>query len=820
MNGYGGQQAPPAAAWAEHHTPDGRAYYYNSTTQVTQWTKPEEMMTPAERALSSQPWKEYTAEGGRKYWYNTETKQSSWEMPDVFKAALGHTGAPSAPSQNQGNAQAGYDSHRDGRDGRDHRDNRDNRDQRDRRDRGDHRDHRDYRDRDRDRDLCADARQMAAPIDPKIKAFVPANDEPDYATLEEAEAAFAKLLRRSGVQPDWTWEQAIRASAKDPQFRAIKDPKDRRAAFEKYCQDVVMHDKERAEERMAKLRTDFETMLKRHPEIKHYTRWKTARPIIEGETIFRSTSNENERRHLFEEYIQGLRRAHKEQQSNLRKSAMDGLVDLLPKLNLEPFSDWTKAQKALSSTSNFQDDEKYKSLTQFDILTAFQNHMKALERAFNDAKQEEKNMTLRQERKAREAFKPLLAELRREGKIKAGTTWSQIFPLIEKDERYIAMAGNAGSTAQELFWDVMEEEERNLRGPRNHVFDVLEDKRVEITPTSELEEFMSIMKDDRRTANIDPDILKLLFDRLREKRTSKRDEDRQPDRHQRRTMDDLRAYLKRMDPLVTLSDTFDKVRPRILKSAEFQSLPDDALHSVFDRHMRRLREKEEDLERGVRRSSERDVSRRDGDRAPRSERPHRSGGAGGRRRSRSPAELDPYEADRRKAIAERERNHRKSTMAENLLASERGGGRLSPPPPSRRDRDARDPRDARDYDRPSRSRRGDDDRDYDRRDREEDRYRRRGADRGSYDELPYGDERPAGARRRRQDEEDDYSRRDSRDSKRARRDRSRERTPARDERPRGKTPPRAAAAAVAAADAGKDKDAEMLSGSEEGEIEE
>lgn len=233
-------------------------------------------------------------------------------------------------------------------------------------------------------------------------------------------------------------------------------------------------------------------------------------------------------------------------------------------------------------------------------------------------------------------------------------------------------------------------------------------------------------------------------------------------------MDDLRDHLKRMDPPVTLSDTFDKVRPRILKVAEFQSLPDDALHNVFDRHMRRLREKEEDLARGARHSSDRDVSRRDGDRA-RSERSHRSGGGGSRRRSRSP-ELDPYEADRRKAIAERERNHRKSTMAETLLASERerggtsGAGGRRPSSSPRRERD----HPPRDYDRPSRSRR-DDDRDYDRRDREEDRerYRRRaGAERGSYDELPYGDERPAsGARRRRQDEEDDYARRDSRDSK-------------------------------------------------------
>jgi pre-mRNA-processing factor 40 len=50
MNGFApppyGQ--PPPSAWQEHRTPDGRAYYYNSTTRATQWTKPEELMSPAE----------------------------------------------------------------------------------------------------------------------------------------------------------------------------------------------------------------------------------------------------------------------------------------------------------------------------------------------------------------------------------------------------------------------------------------------------------------------------------------------------------------------------------------------------------------------------------------------------------------------------------------------------------------------------------------------------------------------------------------------------------------------------------------------------
>ncbi len=115
MNGVNGHYGQPNP-WQEFKSPDGRVYYYNPTTKATQWTKPEEMMTPAEvcvfridyvpaaanrllqRALANQPWKEYTAEGGRKYWNNTETKQSSWEMPDAYRKALGYDGTPSTPA--------------------------------------------------------------------------------------------------------------------------------------------------------------------------------------------------------------------------------------------------------------------------------------------------------------------------------------------------------------------------------------------------------------------------------------------------------------------------------------------------------------------------------------------------------------------------------------------------------------------------------------------------------------------------------------------------------------------------------------------------
>lgn len=298
--------------------------------------------------------------------------------------------------------------------------------------------------------------------------------DPEYGSVEEAENAFMKLLRRMNVQPDWNWEQVMRATIKDSQYRALKDPRDRKAAFEKYAAEVRMQEKDRAKERFAKLRADFNTMLKSHPEIKHYSRWKTIRPIIEGETIFRSTNDENERRQLFEEYILELKNSHIEHEAITRKSAMDELVAILQALNMEPYTRWSEVQGILQANERIQNDDKFKTLSKSDILTAFENHIKSRERTFNDARQQQKVAKARRERHGREKFIEQLKELRSQGSIKAGSKWINIHPLIKDDPRYVAMLGQSGSTPLDLFWDMVEDEERSLRGPRNDVLDVLD----------------------------------------------------------------------------------------------------------------------------------------------------------------------------------------------------------------------------------------------------------------------------------------------------------------------------------------------------------
>lgn len=314
------------------------------------------------------------------------------------------------------------------------------------------------------------------------------------------------------------------------------------------------------------------------------------------------------------------------------------------------------------------------------------------------------------------------------------------------------------------------------------------------------------MESDRRTAKIDPDILELLFQRVQDKAIRRYEEEKHAaDRHQRRAVDALRSRIRRLEPPVRVTDTWDQVQPRLEKYEEYKAVESDELReSAFDKAIRRLKEKEEDVDKD-RELRDRDRSRRDYDRGDRDYHSSRGERRGGSRVSRSP-EPDAYEADRRKAQADRERSYRKVSG-------------LSPSRDRREDRDRDRERERDRY----RERERDRDRDYDRRpgrdhDRREDErerlYRTRGDPRGSRDELDYGgDTRSTGSGDRRRRRESDSESVASRSVKRYRRDsreRDRSKGPRRD---RGRE-----RSAIPEEDVKNEK--AIHSGSEEGEIEE
>jgi pre-mRNA-processing factor 40 len=266
-----------------------------------------------------------------------------------------------------------------------------------------------------------------------------------------------------------------------------------------------------------------------------------------------------------------------------------------------------------------------------------------------------------------------------------------------------------------------------------------------------VEEFLSVMRTDPRTANIDEQSMHSIFNYVMAKVKKREADDRRDEEHNERyAMDELRSVIKRLEPPVALSDTWEVVRPRIEKTDEYRALKSDTLReSVFDKFLRRLKDRETDR-RDRSRRDERDRERdRDRDRRDR-DREYRNGHSDSHRRhrtrTRSP-ELDAYASSRVRAAEDRAKRFRHSDSTG-----------LSPP----RRRGGRD--DDR-YERPLRSPAGDH---YgtERREREVERERnyvsRADPRESSVSLLDYGDHagRTASARRRRESDEN-ASKRDS-----------------------------------------------------------
>ena len=713
----------------------GRTYYFNTATRETTWTKPEDFdatpapATPAtpqqhDSAAIDAAWKEAppTADG-RVYYYNKITNETRWQPPEGF-----------VPQQQQNNRQA--PSFVAG---------------------GQHYGGDDYAVSDRRHDRRGD-RDHGLPQKPSFddrrgggvpweqrqeptgfRGPMPVKtDEPEFATHEQAEEAFFKLLRKHNISPDSTWEDALREVVREKEYRALKDPKERKQAFEKYCVEARAQEKGKEKERRAKLREDFLKMLSTHEEIKHYTRWKTARPMIEREAVFRSAGNDDERRQIFDEYIFELKKKNAEKEMEDRKNAMQQIETLLQALITDPNTKWNEAEEAIYNNERFRTDGIFRALTSMDILRAFDDHIKALDYVANDSKQTNKRMRVRRERQARDSFRQLLQQMRSQGKIKAGTKWSEFHPLVAQDERYLHLVGVTGSSPLDLFWDILEEEERDLRGLRNDALDVLEDRRYEMTLDTTLDEFADVMRSDPKTGKLNHDQVKTVYGRLMSKIKKRAEDDRaNNERSQRKAVDALRSAIKHLEPPVRLSDSYEDVAARLEGYEEYRMLDNEARKAAYDKHIRRLKEKDEDFERDrPRRDRDRDRSRREGDR-DRDRRHH----------TRTP-EVDAYEADRRQAQAARERQYRKASFG------------LTPPP-----RDRRDDRDDR-YRRHDRHDRHDPMSVYDRERREREMERERSyisradpRDRGKT--LDYGDEDAGGSRpdstRKRRESDDSLS---------------------------------------------------------------
>lgn len=593
------------ATWTEHRNSEGRSYWYNAITKESVWEKPDDLKTPFERALAQTTWKEYFA-GGRKYYFNTQTKESKWDMPDELllllekvekdqKTAPPESPAPAIPSPagnrllapnptdgtpmpTNANAVALTNG--------------------------------------LDMNLLArplgpygtpvNATGMVQPT-PPLSAGGPLPLRPNmpddpviphngWATHEEAEKAFNHLLRKAGVDPTWTWDHTMRAIVTDPLYKSFSSLAERKAAWQKYVDGLKQKEIEEKEARLAKLRPAIRNMLRGNPNVFHYTTFTTADRLFSQHPIWQQAKVEAERKLIFEEYVAELKQREVQESREIRARSIAKVVTLFKQLEVDVMTRWRQAHNMLRDSHEWKNDEELQKLPDLDILLAFEDYSRVKEREFEEQFRKSQIEKARQERKAREAFKALLANLVRENKIRPRTKWKEVYSLFSSESAYLDMLGKPGSTPLELFWDVVDELDQQLDARIAIALRVLKNKDFNVTVDTPEEEFLKALKD----AEADDEEVNELTEKERHDiwRALKDDalkiqaeEKRRAERKQRHLQDDLRYAMKKLDKPVDLDSSYDDTVPLIEHLPEFKVLDDDGRRAAFAKFVRRQKEK-------------------------------------------------------------------------------------------------------------------------------------------------------------------------------------------------------------------------------------
>ncbi|KAK4698602.1 pre-mRNA-processing factor 40, partial [Phenoliferia sp. Uapishka_3] len=635
---------PTGGHWIAHLSPDGRPFWNHSLTKQSVWEKPTELKTPIEKEMENTPWKDAPPLGS---FSQIPTGPSSslplTPMSGALVAPGGQyptgpsSGLPSRPGIGGGNNQ-----------------------------------------------------QMPSNNTNNLSTTLP-----EFQSHADAERAFMNMLSTLGVTPLWTWEQTMRESITEPYYKALKTLAERKTAFEKFVAEEKQKEREEREKSLERCRKEFFKGLDRlggGPEredgVKVWWGWSTAERELSrrmGEA-WKGPRNENEKRTLFEEYVNALKTKESTKRKELRIKNIEKVTAILQSLSLDIAGTvrWREAQSTLYATPEWTNDYELQKLEPIDLLGVFEDELRKAEKEMMEAKQKAGEEKRRRGRKAREDFlvrsssspgsllsfpldrnhklillnlsdeQELLDSLVSSGTLHSTSTWSSIYALLETDERYHNLLGQPGSSPLDLFWDVVDQLDQVAEENERRVIQILGsgDKFLMTEKTSEEEFVGEVRKRGVGEEDVGVEALKGVFEKVsrrefsfglgqarkqgsliwleqmhaREVRAAK-EERRKAEKKLRLLIDDLRYAYKKLDPPVDLESTYDDNLAVIEEQPEFLALIDDepSRRLAFEKFIKRQKEKAKERELAEQERKERDSNRRDRERGsePSSSRSHR-----------------------------------------------------------------------------------------------------------------------------------------------------------------------------------------------------
>nr|XP_048336341.1 pre-mRNA-processing protein 40A isoform X2 [Ziziphus jujuba var. spinosa] len=313
-----------------------------------------------------------------------------------------------------------------------------------------------------------------------------------YGNKQEAKNAFKALLEDANIGCDWTWDRAMRVIINDKRYGVLKTLGDRKQAFNEF---LIQRKKQDAEERrmkQKKAREEFKKMLEESTELTSSMRWGKAESLFESDERFKAVERDRDRRDLFENHVEELRKKERAKAQEERKCNIMEYRHFLESCDfIKASSQWRRVQDRLEA------DERCLRLEKIDRLEIFVEYTRDLQKEEEEQKKIQKEELRKVERKNRDQFRKLMEDNVAAGLLTAKTHWREYCMKVKDLPAYKEVASNtSGPTPKDLFEDVAEELQKQYHEDRTQIKDAIKLRKIMLSTAWTFEEFKSAIVND------------------------------------------------------------------------------------------------------------------------------------------------------------------------------------------------------------------------------------------------------------------------------------------------------------------------------------
>ncbi|KAL9982359.1 hypothetical protein ACROYT_G004391 [Oculina patagonica] len=355
--------------------------------------------------------------------------------------------------------------------------------------------------------------QPPAPVVQTTKNVRPVKEKKTMLSLEDRMKEFRDMMLERGVSAFSTWEKELPKIVFDPRFLLLTQ-KERKQCFEKFVRTRADEERQERKSKLKAKKDEFKALVEEARTAGKTTFSEFAMKYGKDDR-FKGIEKMKDRENLFTEFLAELKKKEKESLKQKQDKIRNDFMDLLTEQKLDSKAQWRKVRskiekdpryKAVESSMQKEDwfkehveqlykkenadkeKEKEKQERIEASLREREREVRASQAELAKAREKEKEQHLRD--KAEQHFNALLADMVRN----ADVGWKETKKSLRKDHRWGMADALSKSDKEALFKNHIES--LNLR--KKEQFRKLLDETHELTLTSSWRSIRKIIKEDPR----------------------------------------------------------------------------------------------------------------------------------------------------------------------------------------------------------------------------------------------------------------------------------------------------------------------------------